>query len=187
MHRREVLKLLGALGVIPFVPRPAEAALRFGGALHARLSTEPLLGFRTFDVGQAALMTQLAEAIIPETDTPGATAVGVPQFIDLLLTDWYSPPERQGFLDGLAAIDRETNATFGRSFGELEPDQRETILRALDGARRSPSGAGPAFEKVKELTVFGYFTSEPVQKGILKTVIFPGRYDGCVTLQPRGA
>src|SRR5207302_489004 len=111
---------------------------------------------------ELSLVTDIAELIIPETDTPGATSVKVPQFIDLLLTEWMSDSERAVFLDGL----REIGA---RGFASMSPAQRVELLEALDAARASKSGAGFTFGRLKALTVYGYFTSERVQRDLLQS------------------
>src|SRR3981081_705488 len=102
MQRREVVRFLGAALALPFIPRSAEAAIELGETLNARAGDVP---FRTLNASQQALVTEIAEMIIPETDTPGATSVKVPQFIDLILTEWSSDDERKAFLDGLNDID----------------------------------------------------------------------------------
>jgi hypothetical protein len=61
------------------------------------------------------------------------------------------------------------------------------MLGALDAMRDAQDGAGRAFGEVKRLTVYGYFTAEPVQKNILKTEMWPGRYDGCVGVVLQGS
>jgi hypothetical protein len=91
MQRREVVRFLGAALALPFLPRGAEAAIQLGKSLHERLGDVP---FRTLNRDQQALVTNIAEMIIPETDTPGATSVKVPEFIDLILTEWASDDER---------------------------------------------------------------------------------------------
>ena len=57
-----------------------------------------------FTAGQRALMTALSERVMPTTDTPGAIAAGVPEFIEKLLADWAKPEERTPILAGLDAI-----------------------------------------------------------------------------------
>jgi hypothetical protein len=176
MQRREVVRLLGAALALPFLPRSAGAAIELGEQLHRRLRGEEV-PFRTLNVAQQALVTDIAEMIIPETDTPGATAVKVPQFVDLILSEWMSDAERSAFLAGLADID-------AKGFTGSSPAQRTELLTTLDASRADKTGAGHTFGRLKALTVYGYFTSQPVQRDILKTRMFFDGYHGNVPFTP---
>src|ERR1700716_1644430 len=107
MQRREVVRFLGAALALHFLTHRSQAPLQLGKSLHERLGDVP---FRTLNGNQQALVTNIAELIIPETDTPGATSVKVPEFIDLILTEWASDDERAIFLAGLADIDTRASA-----------------------------------------------------------------------------
>ena len=192
MQRREMLKVIGAAAALPFVPARADAAVRLAESVHRRLDAErdasgaPRV-LRVLSPEQNELVTMLAEMIIPETDTPGATSVHVNEFLDMLLAEWSSDEDRAGFLAGLGAIDHEARATYDKRFVELAEPDRVVFLRALDAMRDSRDGAGRAFAELKRLTVYAYFTSETVQKNVLKTVMWPGRYDGCVSVALQGS
>jgi hypothetical protein len=123
--------------------------------------------------------------IIPETDTPGATSVRVPEFIDLILTEWASDEERATFLAGLNDIDVQSVAMGSPRFLDLAEVKRGEFLTGLDAKRPQKVGAGFAFERIKTLTVYGYFTSRVVQQDILKTQMFFNGYDGNVPFTPR--
>ncbi len=181
MRRREAVQFLGAALALPFIPRNAETAIKLGEALHRRLGDVP---FRTLNRDQQALVTNIAEMIIPETDTPGATRVKVPEFIDLILTEWASDEERAVFLAGLSDIDKRA-ATMGTSrFVDLPAGKKIELLTALDGARDDKTGAGLAFARLKGLTVYGYFTSQVVDVDILKTQMYFNGYQGNVPFTP---
>jgi hypothetical protein len=165
MRRREVIRYLGAALALPFLPKSADAAIRLGEALHQRIATSDP-DFRTLTAPQQALVTRVAEMIIPETDTPGATTVKVPQFIDLVLTEWMSDGERAAFLAGLAELESKPLTT--------------ALVASLDEARADETGAGHTFGRIKALTVYGYFTSKPVQRDILRTRMFFDGYHGDV-------
>ncbi|HZE07421.1 MAG TPA: gluconate 2-dehydrogenase subunit 3 family protein [Gemmatimonadaceae bacterium] len=182
MQRREVVRFLGAALALPFLPRSAEAAIKLGESLHARIGDVP---FRTLTVPQQALVTNIAEMIIPETDTPGATSVRVPEFIDLILSEWASDEEKASFLAGLADIDARASAAGASNFVSLSPAKKTELLTALDAAREDKSGAGFAFGRLKSLTVYGYFTSKTVEQDILKTQMYFNGYDGNVPFTPR--
>ena len=181
MRRREAVQFLGAALALPFIPSSAETAIKLGEALHRRLGDVP---FRTLNRDQQALVTNIAEMIIPETDTPGATSVKVPEFIDLILTEWASDEERAPFLAGLSDIDKRA-ATMGTSrFVDLAAAKKIELLTALDGARDDKTGAGLAFARLKALTVYGYFTSQVVDVDILKTQMYFNGYQGNVPFTP---
>ncbi|MGH7651629.1 MAG: gluconate 2-dehydrogenase subunit 3 family protein [Gemmatimonadaceae bacterium] len=182
MQRREVVKFLGAAMALPFIPANAERAIQLGAELHRRLGDVP---FRTLNADQQRLVTAIAEMIIPRTDTPGATDVKVPQFIDLILTEWASDDERATFLAGLNDLDVQAVAMGSPRFLDLAELKRGEFLTGLDAKRPQKVGAGFAFDRIKTLTVYGYFTSEPVQIDILKTQMFFNGYDGNVPFTPR--
>ncbi|HEU4994053.1 MAG TPA: gluconate 2-dehydrogenase subunit 3 family protein [Gemmatimonadaceae bacterium] len=191
MERRQVVRLLGSALALPLLPRSADAALDLADKFHRRLaSTE--VPFRTLNADQQKLVTLISEMVIPETDTPGATSVKVPEFIDLLLSEWASDDEKKGFLTGLTDIDAKAAALSAAStqqarvskFVELDQAQRVELLKTLDAARGDRAGAGLAFGRLKQLTVYGYFTSQVVQQKILKTRMYFDSYQGNVPFTP---
>src|SRR4051812_47082349 len=129
MQRREVVRFLGAALALPFLPRSAAAAIELGESLNARAGDVP---FRTLNASQQALVTEITEMIIPETDTPGAKSMRVPQFIDLLLSEWASDEEKSALLAGLADIDARAVALGASRFVDLSPTKKVELLTALD-------------------------------------------------------
>src|ERR1700730_9179808 len=107
MDRREALRLLAMGAALQLAPGKLFAGLREARAF---LGTQTTV--RTLDPHQYTTVTAIAELILPRTETPGATDVGVSQFIDLILTEWYNPEERIRFLNGLADVDVRTHALF---------------------------------------------------------------------------
>src|SRR5918994_4384240 len=59
---------------------------------------------KVLDVRQNDTVTVLAELIIPETDTPGAKAARVNEYIDSVLAD-AAAADRESFLQGLTWLD----------------------------------------------------------------------------------
>src|SRR5882762_289826 len=170
MQRREVIRLLLGTAAVPLLPREIFAVLR---QVHADLPATPAL--KTLDPHQDATVTTIAEWIIPQTQTPGAKAVRVNEFIDLILTDWYDPDERAKFLEGLTSVDTQSHDLYGKDFVDCSTVQQKQLLTAMDEAlteaRQSEKHASrrrrhvmPAdtsfFYVMKQLTLVGYFTSE---------------------------
>src|SRR5688500_20244655 len=91
MQRREALTLIGATALSPLLsPLSAAERWRVGAGLHERAGTQG--AGKALTPAQMALVTALADTILPKTETPGAVEVGVPAFVDLLFAEWY--PDR---------------------------------------------------------------------------------------------
>lgn len=170
-------------------------ALLMGGALSAStiaaLSTGCNAGkhdhYSFSDANTATMLDEIAETIIPQTDTPGAKAANVGPFMAMMLQDCYTKDDQKIFLDGIADIDKKSQKKYNKYFLELTPKQREAVLTDIDKERvaynmkKKEDNAPPHyFQLMKELTLLGYFTSKPGATETLRYVAIPGRYDGCV-------
>lgn len=78
----------------------------------------------------------MIDAMLPETETPGAVAMGVPEFIDLVLNT-YSEPELQTHVQsGLETWLDEVRATTGQGYHELDATEQLRLLNELDLAAK---------------------------------------------------
>ena len=187
MQRREALRLLASAAALPLLSREAFSMFQ---AVHEQLPEQPVL--RTLNPQQNAMVTTISEIIIPQTDTPGAMAARVNEFIDLILTEWYDDEEKAIFLTGLADVDTRTRDLFGKNFVDCGEKLQAEILRALDdevaearaGVRRGSSRRRPPernfFFMIKQLTLIGYYTSQIGFEQELHGEIIPARHAGCV-------
>ena len=180
MERRDVLRALGAAAAFTLMPRTARAAWE-------TVAASPHALPRVLTDDRSALVGALADAIIPRTDTPSATDVNVGAFIDVIVAEYYGDEERSAFLAGLDAIGARVTAGGAASFAEMAPDARTALLDSLDKPVDRQASEAHAWSRLKGLVVHGYFTSEQVQKDVLKTVILPGRFDGNAPMKTAGA
>ena len=162
---------------------------------------------------ERAMVDILAELIIPETDTPGATAAGVPDFIDMMVSQWYTADDKKKFINGLRNLNHHCMISFGSGFVGCSDEQQVISLEDLeqnvagtisDGKLGGESnriatlyddfalwGEHPLegrdfFNQLKTLTVLGYYTSEV---GIENELIYdpiPGSYDGSADFKTMG-
>lgn len=143
-----------------------------------------------FSADDVAFLDEIAETILPETDTPGAKAAGVGPFIAMMVVDTYDRREQETFRAGLQALEDECHDMHRRSFMAATPAQRTVLLRKLDAEQlqfmRTASKEEPAhyFRMLKELTLLGYFTSEIGYTRAMRYVETPGRFDPCVPYEP---
>lgn len=87
---------------------------------------------RTLTTPQQGMVVAIADAIIPETDTPGARAAHIDQFVDAMLTVHYPAADRDRFIAGLARVDARAQRMHGRAFGELTGAQQAALVAELD-------------------------------------------------------
>lgn len=186
MHRRDVLRLLATGSLLQLAPPNLFAVLREARGL-IQSQTSP----RTLNAHQHATVKAMAEMIIPRTDTPGASDVGVAEFVDLILTEWYEDAERTRFLSGLAEVDSRGQTVFGKDFVDCSSLQQSDILMALGEKmvevgeqprpqrRRGVSTPANFYAMFRHLTLTAYYTSEAGATDELHFEIIPGSYQGC--------
>lgn len=148
------------------------------------------------------LVGDIADTIIPDTDTPGAKSVNVHYLIDELAANWMTADERMGFLKDLTSLDERIKRERGVSFSELSLTDRGAVLDQL-GAEMLAVGEGSdalgditnsddnngrkhIYRELRELTIFGYYTSEVGASEELIYDAIPGTYKGCVPFEDIG-
>lgn len=155
-----------------------------GGALSPQL-TAAVLGQVTntgasvdVDEAQTALLAEVADVIIPTTDTPGAKAAGVEQFIIRVMRDCYVMAEQETFYAGLAKLDADSKAANGgKAFVELDEAGKQAILKQTTQSNKA------FFRALKQLTITGYFTSEIGATQALAYLPIPGQFLGDVPMK----
>ncbi len=169
--RREALKIIGAIGATCAFPFSADEL--YGQHAHAgtveriRPAAAPYKP-RFFSEAQYKLIARVADLIIPPTETPGAAAAGVPEYIDRVVGG--SEQQQQSFREGIAWLD----AAAGGNFLALPEDRQIALLTPLCEAADSNGlkHAGDRFFlSMKNLTADGYYTS---QAGLVRELGYSG-------------
>jgi gluconate 2-dehydrogenase gamma chain len=144
---------------------------------------KPMLGLGSAHAGVVGV---IADVLLPRSDTPSATDVGVPAWIDVVVAEYLSDAQRSSFLADLGAIDSFALVTSGARVSTLNGSALAAVIASLDAAvvAKDPTPAQRGYAQLKELVIVGYFTSKPVQTDILKVVVIPGRYDPNVSKSP---
>jgi gluconate 2-dehydrogenase gamma chain len=145
---------------------------------------------------QLAIVSAVAEIMIPRTDTPGAIDAGVPGFIDLMLKDVYTQEDRERYLAGVAEFDAAAQGEQGEKFVALESAQQVALVRKFHDAavfeerrlhRPHAHLKRPFILMTKELTLLGFFTSQVGATQVLQYVAVPGSYHACLPLEQAGS
>ena len=162
--RRDALKKIAAGGAaaatsVFWVDALASAAEQQAVHHHAAMAaaTGPWTP-KVLSAAQNHTVVALAEIIIPETETPGATKANVNQFVDWVLVT-ATDADRQKFLDSLTWLDGYVTEAHNTTFSKAAPEAQLAVVTAL--SRMTPgTPGGDFFKAIKSLTVTGYYTSE---------------------------
>ena len=139
-----------------------------------------------FTPEDVAYLDEVAETILPRTSTPGAKDAKVGQFMTVIVNDCYEEKDQKTFLDGMQKLDDASKKKNSKSFMESTPQQRHDLLVDLDKeakdyqSKKKEDDENHYFTLMKQLTLWGFFTSEPGATKALRYVAVPGRYEGCI-------
>jgi hypothetical protein len=174
MNRRELLKMIAVATGLPLVG--AEFAFATQNAATGEAKAH------VFSEEDIHFLDEVAETIIPRTSTPGAKDAAVGAFMAAYAADCYTQEQRTLFLSAISIIEDRSRTDHKKSFLDLTGAEKQTLLSALDKqakAEQTPAKPHP-FTLVKQLTLFGFFTSQIGATEVLVYDEIPGEYDGRV-------
>ncbi|MHA8066678.1 gluconate 2-dehydrogenase subunit 3 family protein [Aquirufa sp. ROCK2-A2] len=165
MNRRESIQAGATLFFAGFIG--AEAFLSACQTSDKRIS---------FSKEERKQLGEIAEIIIPATKkSPGAKAAKIVDFMQNIVSDCYTLEEQKIFMEGLASIPKDLLT--------YSPQQKWDFVLEWDNAAsqsKGQNGQTHFFTMIKELTTWGYFTSEVGLTQELGYNPIPGKYVGCV-------
>lgn len=153
------------------------------------------------------LLDEIGETIIPSTSTsPGAKAARIGEFMKVYVTDCYTPDEQRTFRYGINKFKEISQKKYKNQFAKLTLAQRKEILQKLEkeaqdyseNKKKNTAGNGDAIQTgkgnqevlnknsgdfypmIKQLILFGFFTSKPGATKALRYIQTPGSYKGDV-------
>ncbi len=147
------------------------------------------LDLKALSKNQFDLVGDIANAIIPDTDTLGAKAVHVDYLIDDLVANWMRPQERVNFLSDLDQLDAKIIADYSKRFSDLSATQQSQVLDQLGTELNAAIGKNPRkpiYRELREMTLFGYYTCEVGASQELLYDPIPGGFKGCVAFDDIG-
>lgn len=135
-ERRQALRIIGAIGTTCAFPFSADEL--YGQHEHSSSTkSAPLPKPSFFSEKEFAQISQIADLIIPATDTQGAIGAGVPAYIDMV-----------------CSRNSELADTVLKGLKDLPAAVNETYLTKLQDEK------SPFFRAMKNLTADGYYTSK---------------------------
>ena len=162
-----------------------------------------------FSEENMAFLDEIAETILPQTSTAGAKAAGVGRFMTVMVNDCYAKADQEIFHKGLVTLDEACNKMHGHGFMKATPEQRKELLISIDkevseyrkkqdakNRELEEKSKPPAkytsgteyperlpnhyFQQIKQLTIFGFFTSQKGRTEALRFVPVPGKWEAVI-------
>ena len=182
MERREILKQIALL----------TGGLVIGGELFLSGCKTTAKADAGFSAASIALLDEVGETIIPATATPGAKAAQVGDFMKIFVTDCYTADEQAVFTKGILQLEEATDKMYKKSFMDCDAIQRKELLLSLEKEAKTFNEKVKAanegkkenklplhyYTMMKQLTLFGFFTSKTGATETLRHIQVPGKYDG---------
>lgn len=141
---------------------------------------QKLMEEKFFDEHEMKTISMLADIIIPADETSGsATDAGVPAFIEFIAKDM--PHHQVPLRGGIKWLDLQCMKQFGKAFADCNEKERLEMVDAI----AFPEQAKPEFQqgvaffnRMRDLTACGFFTSEIGIKDLGYMGNRPNQWDG---------
>jgi hypothetical protein len=140
---------------------------------------------------QEALLAEIAEAIIPATDVPGAKALNVHHFVLKMVDDCQDKDSQQQFASGLSLVEKAVKEKFDKPFQECSAEEKKKFLLELEQKNKDAKEGEkkedlPAFYSLtKRYSAQAFLSSEYVMTNVFKYNMIPGRFEGCVEIKDK--
>jgi len=138
-------------------------------------ATETAESLAFFSGNEMELVKKIADLILPKTDSPSATEVGVHDMIDHMVGKVYSEKERIDYKTDFQSL---TKVATNKSVDELAT--LVTQLNAKDAA--TPESAQKGFMHLKQQTIAYYLSSKEIGMNYLNYLPVPGEYEACISV-----
>tara|TARA_A100001011_G_scaffold26794_1_gene26277 strand:- start:2284 stop:2931 length:648 start_codon:yes stop_codon:yes gene_type:complete len=204
MDRRKALKTIGyGAGAITLFPAVV-------GLFHSCQNNSSNFVPEYFNKNQFAIVSQLMELILPETEIPGAINLKLPEFLDGYIQTIYSDEGKNKISKGLdsfidvALFDSEkskanklTNEDLDfqlAKYLKTDNDQKKSwkkqdydYQKALKNKSNSPELPQEALaygfaDQLRSLSITAFKTNEYIGENVLAYAPIPGEQRGCVDL-----
>lgn len=178
MERREALRytalLTGAALGAPLVSAVMSGCGQDSGSMDVG-------DLKFFPKSEFELLQMVADVILPSTESPSASDVGVPLVIDHMVGHVYSEEDRKKFREGFKAFSTHLREI---DFKGMDIADKEDTLRALGSDEEGD--LHDIYLDIRQQAIAYYLSSQVVSTEFLNFLPVPGEYEPCVDLADVG-
>ena len=129
------------------------------------------------------LLIDLADSLIPATNTPGAKDVKADHFAVTMIDDCFTKEEQQQWMNGLRAFQSTCEHMNGQNFTKCSPAERLKVIAVMEGKDANSDAASNFYHTYKHLVIQGYTNSEYFLTKVRPYELVPGRFHGSVLVK----
>jgi hypothetical protein len=135
-----------------------------------------------FTTKQETLLSEMTDALLPATDTPGALELGIPLFISKMIEECRPVDYHHSFKEGLDQFPDYVKARTGKAWSALNETERVALMKQVSKDSSATREINTLVNGTRELTIKGYNNSEYFLTKVVPYELVPGRFNGCVAI-----
>jgi hypothetical protein len=133
--------------------------------------------------GDENMLAELAETILPKTDSPGAKDLSAHLFALKMVDDCFTKTNQEKYIQGMKDFEAFVIKKTGKPFTEVGAAERQAIVAELDQQKPAENDMAFFYQSTKKLTVQAYSTCEYYLTKIRGYKMIPGKFQGCIPLK----
>lgn len=137
-----------------------------------------------FEKQDFELVKTIIDLILPKTDSPSATELGVHQVIDTMINNVYDAEDKADFQTGFLVFKEHiTQAGF---INKKAPEQLEWLQQLHSSEDETLKSVKDIFLDLKQQTITYYLSTEEISTQYLNYLPVPGEYQPCISVEEAG-
>ena len=166
-----------------------------GAALSAPLLSILLSGCKTEAVNQATsleafstkdfeVLELLVDLIIPESDSPSASQVGVHNIIDHMIATVYSVEDKKSFFGNFQKLGIHLSTM--DFYNQNSKDQTEILEQVLQYEDEGLGDVKKGLLDIRQQCIAYYLSTEEISKSFLNYLPVPQQWENCISVEEAG-
>ena len=169
MDRREILQWTAALTGAAIVTPLASCFL--SSCQQTTPSSSTTASHLILGEEDLAWISGISDIILPATNSPSASSVGVPEMIQKMVSEVFTKVQQEKFQSNIHTL---------RTFTDEQGSAEEAVQKIESGLGSDQVQA--AYLSLKQQAIAYYLTTEEVGKNFLAYLPVPGKYEPCITI-----
>ena len=185
MDRRKILKYVAyATGAAVSAPLVSSLLVSCQSDAASTTTASAIKALSFFNKKEFAVITDLVDVILPKTDSPSATDIGVHTMIDQMVGTAYRPKEKEEYQSKFAAFYQYLT---DKGIADMDGAAKMELLQALGKAEdASLADAKSGFLNLRQQAIAYYLSSEEIGLNYLTYLPVPGQYESCISVEEAG-